>query len=675
MFNKTINGYTIERKLGEGGMAEVWYAENEIGKAASVKLLKEKFCKDEVIVDRFRNEAKVMVKLNHPNIRQVYDYKEIKGQPCIIMEYLEGDDLKARMLKGEHFSENRLCLWWNQLVDALDHTHQQGVIHRDIKPSNIFIDKYDNVRLMDFGIAKTEEYGGHTQTGVAMGTRIYMSPEQVRDPKRVTEATDAYSLAVTFVHLLTGKAPYDTTTNSDFDIQMAIVQKPLDMTGVSTEWRTFLQPYLEKEPAKRSILHSFTTTKNQVKISAGKIENGKSEGAADQTVVEGKVFSGQSDVKSLSSKNRNNQSVSKRLEDEREQRRREEEAWRKAQEEKRKKKVSKETDTEGLDSIMNRKSIRKPKRGGLLLWVLGGVVVIAIIVFVILRLTVVHNKRDSIEDVIVEYTPPEPITYTIPKEPVQVKKFAVNGVTFTMVKVEGGTFRMGATLEQEWRGAWPVHEVSLSDFWIGETEVTQGLWQAVMGVSLKQIINHYHIKKPFNIYNDGENYPMQFVSYEDALEFCNVLSDILKERLPEGFYFSLPTEAEWEYAARGGNRSQGYKYSGSNDLNDIAWYWDRLKPSVENPPHLVKTKNANELGLYDMSGNVWEWCKDAYEPYDEMPQTDPQGPMPQANSGKALLRGGSAHYDSVFCCVSYRHTCDPNCIINDIGFRVVLVRR
>ena len=266
MLNKTINGYTIKRKLGEGGMAEVWYAENGIGKPAAIKVLKTKFCADETVVERFQNEAKVMVKLNHPYIRQVYDYALLDDQPCIVMEYLEGSDLKARLKKGERFDEKRLRTWWNQLVAALNYTHQQGIIHRDIKPSNIFIDKLDNVRLMDFGIAKIEEYGGHTQTGVAMGTRIYMSPEQVRDPKRVKACTDVYSLAVTFVHLLTSKTPYDTTTNSDFDIQMAIVQQPLDLSGLPNDWRIFLQPYLEKTPEKRPGLKAFATVKSSASL-------------------------------------------------------------------------------------------------------------------------------------------------------------------------------------------------------------------------------------------------------------------------------------------------------------------------------------------------------------------------------------------------------------------------
>ena len=257
MQGKSINGYTLKHLLGKGGMAEVWYAENKIGKKAAVKILLPKFCDDENVVNRFVNEAKVMVELNHPNIRQVYDYDKVGGRPAIVMEYLEGNDMNARMKAGEHFSEQRLEKWWNQMVAALNYTHAKGVVHRDIKPSNIFIDMEDNVRLLDFGIAKIKEAASSTQTGSTLGTLIYMSPEQIKDPKRVDYRTDLYSLAVTFVHLLTGKAPYDTTTTSDFDIQLAIVQEPLDLSKLPSSWRNFLAPYLSKGREQRPVLKPF----------------------------------------------------------------------------------------------------------------------------------------------------------------------------------------------------------------------------------------------------------------------------------------------------------------------------------------------------------------------------------------------------------------------------------
>ena len=254
MINKTISGYTIKSKIGEGGMAEVYYAENNLGKKAAVKILKPRLCEDLNVVTRFENEAKVMVKLEHPNITQVLDYGTIDGRPCIVMAYLEGDDLKNRLKKGERFSDRQLQKWWDQLVDALNHTHQQGIVHRDIKPSNIFIDKRGNVKLMDFGIAKIKDAISVTSSGTQIGTLLYMSPEQVLDSKHIDYRTDLYSLAITFVHLLTRKAPYDTTTTNDYMIRKGIVEKPVDLSKLPANWRAFLEPYLAKEPKDRPTL-------------------------------------------------------------------------------------------------------------------------------------------------------------------------------------------------------------------------------------------------------------------------------------------------------------------------------------------------------------------------------------------------------------------------------------
>ena len=257
MEGKTISGYTIKKRLGTGGMAEVWYAENRIGKSAAVKILLPELCRNENIVERFLTEAKTMVMLNHPYIRQVYDYGDIDGSPAIVMEYLDGDDLKTKMKKGQRFSDSDLIKWWNQLVDALKYTHSKGVVHRDIKPGNIFVDKDDNIKLLDFGIAKVRESISATQTGQKLGTLMYMSPEQVKDSKHIDYHTDIYSLAVTYVHLVTGRKPYDSDTSSDFEIQTDIVNKPLSLEGLPEKWRNFLAPYLNKEADKRPELRHF----------------------------------------------------------------------------------------------------------------------------------------------------------------------------------------------------------------------------------------------------------------------------------------------------------------------------------------------------------------------------------------------------------------------------------
>ena len=227
--------------------------------------------------------------------------------------------------------------------------------------------------------------------------------------------------------------------------------------------------------------------------------------------------------------------------------------------------------------------------------------------------------------------------------------FTVNAVQFKMVKVEGGTFQMGATSEQgskAYDGGYPVHSVTLSDYYIGQTEVTQELWEAVMGSNPS--------------YFEGDNQcPVENVSWNDCQEFIKKLNRLT------GKNFRLPTEAEWEYAARGGNKSKGYKYSGSNDADAVAWY-DKNSGSKTHP---VAQKQSNELGLYDMSGNVWEWCQDWYGKYSSRSQSNPKG----ANTGSdRVLRGGSWFDYARYVQVSYRHNCTPDTRFSGYGLRLAL---
>ena len=199
------------------------------------------------------------------------------------------------------------------------------------------------------------------------------------------------------------------------------------------------------------------------------------------------------------------------------------------------------------------------------------------------------------------------------------------GITVgNMIKVEGGTFLMGSNDSESDSDERPIHSVTLDDYYIGETEVTQELWEAVMGTNPSWF--------------KGSNKPVEMVSWNDCQEFINKLNQLT------GINFRLPTEAEWEYAARGGNKSQGYKYAGSNTIDEVAWYDD-------NATHPVGTKSPNELGIYDMSGNVWEWCSDWYAIYTSVSQTNPTGP---STGSYRVLRGGGWGSYAQDCRVSNR---------------------
>jgi formylglycine-generating enzyme required for sulfatase activity len=232
--------------------------------------------------------------------------------------------------------------------------------------------------------------------------------------------------------------------------------------------------------------------------------------------------------------------------------------------------------------------------------------------------------------------------------PSSTTEYTVNGVTFVMVSVDGGTFTMGVNAGDPNANddEIPNHQVTLSDFAIGQTEVTQELWLAVMG---------------FNYSGHGGNlqYPAEYMTWE----LCQVFISKLNEMT--GKSFRLPTEAEWEFAARGGNMSQGYLYSGSNNLDDVAWY----EGNSGGVTHAVGTKAPNELGLYDMSGNVWEWCSDWYAVYSAEAQTNPAGPE---SGAEKVMRGGSWCGSPKKCRVSKRFKAPTLFGDDDIGLRLAL---
>ena len=232
------------------------------------------------------------------------------------------------------------------------------------------------------------------------------------------------------------------------------------------------------------------------------------------------------------------------------------------------------------------------------------------------------------------------------------------GLDLKMVYVEGGSYDMGCTGEQGSScdsDEQTVRYVTVSDFYIGQFEITQAQWQAVMGTSIYQ---QQSKAGGSSTYGTGNDYPMYYVSWEEAKEFCRRLSQ------QTGKTYRLPTEAEWEYAARGGKKTQNSKYSGGFSIDYVGWYTDNSGGKT----HAVGTKAANELGIYDMSGNVWEWCEDWYGDYRSYDTDNPKG----ATSGSYRVNRGGSWFSSAECCrVSYRDYNSPGYRNYNLGFRVV----
>ena len=253
MINTTIGKYKINRLIGEGGMASVYEAEHEmLGTKVAVKVLNPILSANAQIKERFRNEAKLMASLDHPNITKVIDFDEQPHQLSIVMEYLNGEDLNQKIKRNGPLSEKEITDVFSQTLSAFQYAHEKGIVHRDIKPSNIFILPNGHIKILDFGIAKLFGQGNEmTQTGTQMGTPIYMSPEQVKADKSIDHRSDIYSLGVTMFYSFKGKSPYDANTTSQFDIFNKIVYEPLPELPDVGNFDDFVKKACQKDRDQR----------------------------------------------------------------------------------------------------------------------------------------------------------------------------------------------------------------------------------------------------------------------------------------------------------------------------------------------------------------------------------------------------------------------------------------
>lgn len=248
MINTTIGKYKITRLIGEGGMASVYEAEHEmLGTKVAIKVLNPMLSANAQIKERFRNEAKLMASLDHPNITKVIDFDEQPQQLSIVIEYLNGEDLNQNIKRNGPLSEKEITDVFSQTLSAFQYAHEKGIVHRDIKPSNIFILPNGHVKILDFGIAKLFGQGNEmTHTGTQMGTPIYMSPEQVKADKSIDHRSDIYSLGVTLFFVINGKPPYNSDTDSQFDIFNKIVYEPLPEFSIQSKFKDIVLKACQK---------------------------------------------------------------------------------------------------------------------------------------------------------------------------------------------------------------------------------------------------------------------------------------------------------------------------------------------------------------------------------------------------------------------------------------------
>jgi uncharacterized protein (TIGR02145 family) len=289
MIKSNIGKYKIIRLIGEGGMASVYEAEHEmLGTQVAVKVLNPVLSANAQIRERFMNEAKLMASFNHPNITRIIDFDKQPHQLSIVMEFLEGEDLNDKIKRYGPLSQKEVKDIFVQTLSAFQYAHEKGVVHRDIKPSNIYVQPNGQVKILDFGIAKLFGQGNEmTQTGTQMGTPIYMSPEQVKADKSIDHRSDIYSLGVTMFYAINGKPPYNSDTDSQFDIFNKIVYEPLPEFSAQNNHHLIVSKACEKNREERfqtcfEFLQAFSLTSlnpesNEKTIIDEKIANNKKE--------------------------------------------------------------------------------------------------------------------------------------------------------------------------------------------------------------------------------------------------------------------------------------------------------------------------------------------------------------------------------------------------------------
>ncbi len=683
--------YVIKKVLGQGAFGITYLAMTEVegplGKLPVNVALKEFFAKDlngrsddgsvrEVSSDSiarrygqaFQRESLNLSHMKHPGIIRVLEAFEANNTYYYAMEYVDGGSLDAYILSKGQLPEKEAIEALVEIGSALSYMHGQKMLHLDLKPKNIMRRADGSLMLIDFGLSKQYDSTGEPESSstIGLGTPGYAPLEQANgsSSKNFAATLDVYALGATFYKMLTGKSPVDASLilNDGFP------KEELLKAGVSENSISAIEKAMSPQRKNRpqsvseflSLLAGGVCSGVGAKMSGDADEVTKVSASPHRTpaevpvsasgskrrlwlwVVLGVLFgAGILSAVLYGPKEQRVPTVPPVQPDSI---------------------VSVPESPQASAPVVEKGSLKVVSTpSGAAIWLDGkntGKTTPEILSglsadkhTVVLKLL---GFQEYSQSVIVVSSRQSECNVTLTKYLDSAKSSVSQnytetdlGINMKMVYVAGGSFMMGATLEQGWdvkADEIPVHQVNLSGYYIGAFEVTQGQWKKVMGS------NPSYFRK-------GDNYPVESVTRDEAQAFCRKLSR------RTGKKYILPTEAQWEYAARGGNKNEETKYSGSNNIDLVAWHEGNSGAST----HPVGMKRPNVLGLYDMSGNVCEWCSDWYGEYSEASQTNPMGPVGDCNQ---VMRGNGWRFDVEDCRVSSRSYATPG-RYRDVGFRVV----
>ena len=637
--NLCMGQYVLQEKLGAGGMGQVYKAYHPgMERLVAIKVILAKGKIDEESVRRFEREVKAAAKLSHPNIITVYDAGNANGRHFMVMELVKGKDLNVIVHRKGTLGISETINYIKQIARGLAFAHENGVIHRDIKPANLFLDIKGNVKILDMGLAKIsareneETLSMFTGTTAIMGTVDFMSPEQGLSSRDVDARADIYSLGATLYYFLTKKVMYEGDTA--FAKVIAHSESPI--------------------PALKAIRPDVSDSLNFIytKMVAKQVED------RYQSMLELIQDLDAIEKGSASTKNLSELSTIYSLRDELGEM-----------------DVSRVSNKKAVQSSKSNKAIVEKDSKFALIATGIGVVLIGVVALAFIlggssnsqsELALKSNSANGKVEVVTSNDSAEgipskgnllvaPFTEAKAKEmqkevaksfqkEVDEKEDLGKGIKLDMVLIPAGKFMMGSPESEPGRQQNETqHEVTLTKpYYLGKYEVTQEQWQSVMG------------NNP-SISTKGAKLPVTDVSWLDCQEFIKNLNS-----KTNGGY-RLPTEAEWEYACRAGTNT-AYSFGDSLTKNDANY----CGPKEENIK-AAGSYNANAFGLYDMHGNVWEWCEDWKADYPMRTVTDPKGPT---KGTFRVLRSGTFGSDASSARSSKRGDNLPSLQYFTVGFRL-----
>lgn len=636
--------YRIEHQLGEGGMGLVYLA-TDIQMAAkvvikqstivSVESLRQEKAYSKLTMEElqdvvessrqaFEREAKLLYDLKHAALPRTTAF--FKDEQFFVMDYVPGKDLnqlledRLRQRLGP-FPMDQVLGWADQILDALHYLHtefDEPIIHRDIKPSNLKLTPKGQIVLLDFGLAKGARPGMTTAQSILAGTKEYAPIEQLDEDENARQKTDPrsdlYSLAMTLHHLLTGQLP--ATTISRVSAKAQNRPDPL-------------RPIHELVPAVPATVSEVLQRAGAVFAKDRLATAAEMRNLLRQTMTLPPVIHPEAETELETFVQPKRRIV-----------------------------IPLNSEEKNSPLPVSGESYDPPPQSQPTGWLKN-----------------LSGQVASWLDQPSQSTSP-PLRRTEPPKGGTTNKVTngftenLNGVKLEMVYVPGGRFMMGGDKYDDEK---PRHEVTVPAFYIGKFQITQAQWKAVMGAE----------KNPS--YFKGDNLPVENVSWNDAKKFCQKLSQLT------GKTYRLPTEAEWEYACRAGTTGD---YAGK--LDEMAWYgnnsgktqidalklwnedfstYDQKLTKNGNQPHPVGQKSPNAFGLYDMHGNVWEWCEDVWHDSYKGAPADGLAWLSGGVSGRRVLRGGSWSVYQDDCRSADRFWYVPGNHYSDIGFRVVVSSR